>query len=109
SNVSVFAEIPAGATVLDLGCGAGLDALIAAGRTGPAGRVVGLDFSPPMLARARQAAAEAGTTQAHFIMSVAEALPLPGASVDVALVNGLFNLNLARGQILRELARVLRP
>jgi len=59
SNVAIFADIPEGATVLDLGCGAGLDSLIAAKRVGPAGHVIGLDFSEPMLARAWQAAAEA--------------------------------------------------
>lgn len=51
SNVAVFADIPEGATVLDLGCGAGLDSLIAAGRVGPAGRVLGIDFSESMLTR----------------------------------------------------------
>src|SRR5574341_871346 len=55
SNVAVFAEIPPGATVLDRGCGAGLDSLIAARRVGPAGLVIGVDFSEAMLHRARQA------------------------------------------------------
>ncbi len=59
SNVGLFAEIPGSATVLDLGCGAGLDALIAAERAGPAGAVLGVDFSPAMLARARQCYATA--------------------------------------------------
>src|SRR3990170_4272705 len=58
SSVSVFAEISVGATVLDLGCGAGLDSLIAARKVGPQGRVISIDFSDAMLARARQAAAE---------------------------------------------------
>jgi SAM-dependent methyltransferase len=60
SNVSTFAEIPSGATILDLGCGAGLDALIAGRRVGPAGKVIAVDFSTAMLTRARQAAAESG-------------------------------------------------
>jgi SAM-dependent methyltransferase len=109
SNVAIFADIPAGATVLDLGCGAGLDSLIAAKRVGPAGRVIGLDFSEPMLARARQAAAEAGLTNVEFRQADAETLLLGDASIDAALVNGIFNLNPARDLIFGELARVVRP
>lgn len=109
SNVSVFAEIPVGATVLDLGCGAGLDSLIAAERTGSKGRVIGIDFSEAMLGRARRAAQEAGVYNAEFRLADAESLPLGERSADVALVNGIFNLNPARDSILRELARVVRP
>jgi len=108
SDVSAIAAIPAGAAVLDLGCGAGLDSLLAARRTGPAGRVVGLDFSAPMVARARAAAAEAGAVNALFCLADAEQLPLRDRSIDVALVNGIFNLNPARASIFHELARVLR-
>lgn len=109
SNVAIFAEIPLGATVLDLGCGAGLDSLIAARRVGPAGQVIGLDFSPAMLQRARQAAAETGIRQVMFRQSDAEKLDLADDSVDVALINGIFNLNPTREQIFHELARVVRP
>jgi len=109
SNVAVFAGIPAGATVLDLGCGAGLDSLIAAKRVGPTGRVIGLDFSESMLARARQAAAEAGLNNLEFHQTDAENLFLEEASIDAALVNGIFNLNPARDLIFSELARVVRP
>jgi arsenite methyltransferase len=109
SNVSLFAEIPEGAIVLDLGCGAGLDSLIAARRAGPSGKVIGVDFSGPMLDRARQAAMEAAVQNACFEQTDAEHLPLGSASVDVALINGIFNLNPARESIFRELARVLRP
>ncbi|MGH2522819.1 MAG: methyltransferase domain-containing protein [Anaerolineales bacterium] len=108
SNVHAFAEIPVGATVLDLGCGAGTDALIAARRVGPAGRVVGVDFSEAMLARARQAASEAGVTNADFRYGEAEDLPIADGTIDVALANGIFNLNPAREAIFRELARVVR-
>jgi len=109
SNVAVFADLPAGATVLDLGCGAGLDSLIAAGRVGPTGRVIGVDFSQSMLTRARQAAAETGYQNIEFHQTEAEKLFLEDASIDVALVNGIFNLNPARQSIFRELARVVRP
>jgi arsenite methyltransferase len=109
SNVAVFANLPEGATVLDLGCGAGLDSLVAAKRVGPAGRVIGLDFSESMLTRARQAANEAGLDNTEFHKADAEKLFLEDASIDVALVNGIFNLNPARDLIFRELARVARP
>jgi len=108
SNVAVFAVITAGATVLDAGCGAGLDSLIAARRAGADGRVIGIDFSGAMLRRARQAAAVLGV-DVTFCRGDAEQLPLEDAAVDVALVNGIFNLNPARSQIFRELARVVRP
>lgn len=109
SNVALLADVPQGATVLDLGCGAGLDSLIAARRVGAGGRVIGVDFSDAMLDRAGRAAARAGVENVQFRRSDAEQLPLADASVDVALVNGIFNLNPARTSIFRELARVLRP
>jgi arsenite methyltransferase len=108
SNLAVSAAIPLGATVLDLGCGAGLDSLIAAGRVGSAGHVFGIDFSASMIARARQAATAYGT-DVTFCRGDAEQLPLTEASIHMALVNGIFNLNPAREQIFRELARVVRP
>lgn len=109
SNVSLFAAIPDGSTVLDLGCGAGLDTLIAARRTGPSGRVIGVDFSLSMLDRARQAAQEAGLSNIEFHESPAERLPLEDRAIDVAIVNGIFNLNPDRRALFRELARVVRP
>lgn len=109
SNVSIFADLRPGMRVLDLGCGAGLDSLIAARRVGPGGRVIGADFSPAMLSRARQAAVEAHAASLIVCRADAERLPLKSDGVDVALVNGIFNLNPARGEILAELARVVRP
>jgi len=109
SSVSLFAEIAEGGTVLDLGCGAGLDSLVAARRAGPNGKVYGVDFSPDMLARARSAAADAGLGNLELRQADAEHLPFPDASVDVALVNGIFNLNPNRATMFRELARVVRP
>ena len=109
SNVAVFAQIPPGVTVLDLGCGAGLDSLIAARKAGPAGRVIGIDFSTTMLDRAREAAAEAGVKNVEFCQAGAETLCLDDASLDTALVNGIFNLNPARDRIFKELARIMRP
>lgn len=108
SNVAVFADIPEGAAVLDLGCGAGLDSLIASRRVGPEGKVTGIDFSDAMLIRARRAVVEAGADNVEFMAGDAESLPLEDGSIDVALANGIFNLNPARQAIFRELARVMR-
>jgi arsenite methyltransferase len=109
SNVSVFADIPEGATVLDLGCGAGLDSLIAAKRAGASGQVMGIDFSETMLQRARQGAAEIGADNVEFYRADAYDLTIEDGQVDVALINGIFNLNPEREAIFRELARVVRP
>ena len=108
SNVSLFADLPVGATVLDLGCGSGLDALIAAKRVGSAGKVVGVDFSEAMLARAREAVVESGTTNVELRQADAEQLPIREGEIDLALVNGIFNLNPARRSIFNELSRVVR-
>ena len=108
SNVSIFADIPVGSTILDVGCGAGLDSLIAAQRTGETGRVIGVDFSEAMLTRARTAATKMKITNVEFRQSSAETLPLEDASIDVAMVNGIFNLNPAREKIFQELARVMK-
>jgi ubiquinone/menaquinone biosynthesis C-methylase UbiE len=107
--VSLFAELPRGARVLDLGCGAGLDTLIAAERVGPRGRVIGVDFSAAMLSRAQRSVAALGWGHVRLCQAAAEALPLAEASLDVALVNGIFNLNPARAQIFEALGRVVRP
>jgi arsenite methyltransferase len=109
SNVSLFAELPVGATVLDLGCGSGTDTLIAARRVGPTGTVIGLDFSEAMLSRVRQAVSESCVTNVEVRTSDAERLPIEDGAIDVAIVNGIFNLNPAREAIFRELARVVRP
>jgi arsenite methyltransferase len=109
SNVSSFADIREGDSVLDLGCGAGLDSLIAARRAGTGGKVYGVDFSDAMLRRARQAASQAGAPNIEFLRGDAEYLPLGDATIDVAIVNGIFNLNPARKTIFSELARVVRP
>jgi len=109
SNVSVFAEIPEGATVLDIGCGAGLDSLISAQKTGPKGRIIGIDFSASMLKRASAATTEAGYTNMEFHCADAENLPVDDASIDIVLANGIFNLNPDRDKIFKEINRVLHP
>ena len=109
STVSLFAEIHSGVTVLDVGCGAGLDSLIASQRVGKNGKVIGIDFSEAMLARAQTAAATTKMMNVEFRQSSAESLPIEDASIDVALVNGIFNLNPDREKIFAELARVMKP
>jgi len=108
SNVSIFANFPPSSRVLDLGCGAGFDSLIAGRRVGADGLVVGVDFSQPMLLRARSAALQANAANVHFCRAAGESLPIKSGAVDVAIVNGFFNLNPARTQIFTELARVVR-
>jgi SAM-dependent methyltransferase len=103
--VSVTAAMQPGDRVLDLGCGAGLDSLVAAERVLPGGEIVGIDFSADMLARA----ASTGAGNVAWCQASAEALPLADGSIDVALVNGIFNLNPGRSRIFAELARVVRP
>jgi arsenite methyltransferase len=109
SNVSLFAAFSEGVTVLDVGCGAGLDTLIVARRAGKSGRVIGVDFSEAMLRRARCAVTETGADNIELRQGAAECLPVDTESVDIVLVNGIFNLNPARNSIFRELARVVRP
>jgi SAM-dependent methyltransferase len=112
SCMPCFAVVSSGSVVLDLGCGAGLDALLLAAPAGPAASaasVLGVDFSEEMLSRARHAAEVMGARGARFELGDAEAIPAETGAVDVALVNGIFNLNPARGAIFSELARVIRP
>lgn len=108
SNVSIFADIPIGSVVLDLGCGAGLDSFTAARQTGTTGQVIGVDFSFSMLIRARKAAIEASTKNVEFYQADGESLPIGSVSIDIAIVNGIFNLNPKREAIFHELARVIK-
>jgi ubiquinone/menaquinone biosynthesis C-methylase UbiE len=97
-----------GDVVLDLGCGAGIDSVLAAGRVGPTGRVLALDFLPEMLDRTAAAAAEAGLTNIEPLEGEMEAIPLPADSVDVIISNGVLNLSPRKARAIAECARVLR-
>jgi SAM-dependent methyltransferase len=103
------AQIAPGETILDLGCGAGIDAILAAKRTGPRGRVIALDFLPEMLARTAAAAAEAGLENVETLEADMEAIMLPDASVDHVISNGVINLAPRKRRVLAECARVLAP
>jgi arsenite methyltransferase len=103
------ADIRPGDVVLDLGCGGGIDTILAAHRTGPGGRVVALDFLPEMLERTAYAAAEAGLENVEPTEGELEAIPLPDDSVDVVVSNGVINLSARKSRVMAEAARVLRP
>ena len=108
-NPLALAEISPGETVLDLGSGAGFDAFLAASRVGPTGRVIGVDITPEMVARATANAKRAGITNAEFRLGDIEALPIEDASVDLVISNCVINLTPDKGQVFREIARVLKP
>lgn len=103
-----YAELEPGETVLDLGCGAGIDVVLAARRVGPAGRAIGLDFLREMLDLTRIAAAEAGLGNVETLEAQMEDVLLPDESVDVVLSNGTLNLSPRKSRVLAECARVLR-
>jgi SAM-dependent methyltransferase len=98
-----------GERVLDLGSGAGMDALIAARMVGPEGRVVGVDMTPAMLEKARGAAREGGAANVDFREGFAEELPVPDGWADVVISNGVFNLFPDKPRALAEMRRVLGP
>jgi arsenite methyltransferase len=103
------ARIRQGDTVLDLGCGFGIDSILAAKRTGPSGRVLALDFLPEMLERTASGAEAAGLDNVETIEGEMEAIPLADASVDVVISNGVINLSPRKARALAECARVVRP
>jgi arsenite methyltransferase len=103
-----FADIEEGETILDLGCGAGIDSVLAARRTGRSGRVVALDFLPEMLERTSAAAAEAGLDNVEPLEAEMEAIPLADETVDHIISNGVINLSARKRRVLAECARVLR-
>ena len=98
-----------GARVVDVGCGAGIDSLIAARMVGPSGQVIGVDMTPAMLERAGASAAALDATNVDFRHGFAEALPVPDEWADVVISNGVMNLFPDKSAGLGEMARVLRP
>jgi arsenite methyltransferase len=108
-NPFSMGRIASGERVVDIGSGAGIDSLIAASMTGPDGRVVGLDMTDEMLAKARAAADEAGLGNVEFRKAYAEALPLEDGWADVVISNGVVNLCPDKLHVFREMHRVLKP
>ncbi|MDR1015795.1 MAG: methyltransferase domain-containing protein [Coriobacteriales bacterium] len=108
-NPLAQAGLREGERVLDLGCGGGIDVLLAARQVGGSGHVYGLDMTPEMLALAERNAAEAAVSNVSFIGGLIEDIPLPSGSVDVVTSNCVINLSDDKGAVLREAWRVLVP
>jgi len=103
------ADLKPGETVLDLGCGGGLDLAVAARAVGPTGRAIGIDMATPMVERASEALRDLGLTWAEAREAYAESLPLPDSSVDCVVANGILNLAPDKSVVVGEIARVLNP
>jgi arsenite methyltransferase len=108
-NPIKIGPIHGGETVMDIGCGAGMDLLLAARRVGAQGRAIGLDMTDAMRQRARTVATLAGLLHVEVRAGDATALPVPDASVDVVISNGVLNLVPEKEKAFAEILRVLRP
>jgi SAM-dependent methyltransferase len=109
-NPHRIGPIEPGETVLDIGCGAGVDLMLAARHAGPQGRAIGVDMTPSMLELAKRAALKAGLWENIEIRrGIAEDLPVETESIDVVISNGVLNLSADKIAAFREIQRVLRP
>jgi SAM-dependent methyltransferase len=112
-NPTAFANLRPGEVVVDLGCGAGIDVLLAALKVGPSGRAIGIDMTPEMIERARSAARKpvGGTMleNVEFHLSTIDHLPLADSSVDCLVSNCVINLAADKCAVFREMYRVLKP
>ena len=107
-NPHLRSAIRPGETVIDLGSGAGLDAIIASWSAGASGKVIGVDLNPSMCIKAQAHAAASGSRmECH--QGRMEDIPLPDASADVAISNGVINLSFRKRKVIEELFRVLKP
>jgi len=107
-NPHLRSRLQPGETVLDLGSGAGLDSIIAGWQVGSAGKVLGVDLNPQMCAKAEAHAAAAGGAM-QCRQGTMEEIPVPDASVDVVISNGVINLSFRKRKVIGEVYRVLRP
>ncbi len=108
-NPFSLGPVTKGETVLDIGCGAGVDAFVAATMVGPEGRVIGIDLIPEMLSRARANLEKTSFKNVTFQEGSAEELPFPDRTFDVVISNGVFNLVTDKVKALKEVFRVLKP
>jgi arsenite methyltransferase len=108
-NPTAFASLRPGETVVDLGCGGGLDVLLSAAKVGPTGMAIGIDMTPEMIERARQNAARQALRNVAFHLATIDHLPLPAASADCIISNCVINLAPDKRTVFREMFRVLKP
>jgi arsenite methyltransferase len=109
SNPQRIAPLPVGATVVDIGCGAGMDLLLAAKQVGPTGRAIGVDMTNAMAVRAQASARAAGLAHVEVRLGDALALPIDSDTVDVVTSNGVINLTPDKAKAFAEVFRVLKP
>jgi SAM-dependent methyltransferase len=107
-NPFSLGELRSGEHVVDVGCGAGIDSLIAARKVAPGGEVIGVDMTPAMLEKAKASLAQTGLTNVEFRQGFGEALPIPDGWADVVISNGALNLMPDKAAALGEMARVLK-
>ena len=108
-NPLAFAGVQEGDTVLDLGSGAGLDLLIAAEKTGPSGKIIGIDMTDDMVGAARRNASQAGYGNIEVRLGLIEDLPVDNNSVDWVISNCVINLSPEKSRVFREISRVMKP
>lgn len=112
-NPIAMASLKPGETVVDLGCGGGLDVFLASARVGPTGKAIGIDMTDAMIQRARRAAEQGiggqPITNVEFHLATIDHLPLPGASADCVISNCVINLAPDKSAVFAEIARVLKP
>lgn len=108
-NPVAIASLQEGDTVLDLGSGAGFDAFLASRKVGKSGKVIGIDMTPEMLARAKQNARKGNYTNVEFRLGEIESLPVEGDSIDVIISNCVINLSPDKQKVFQEAYRVLKP
>lgn len=108
-NPTALANLKEGEVVVDLGCGGGIDVLLAARKVGPTGKAIGIDMTPQMIERARRNAAQMGLDNVAFYQATLDALPLPDASADCLISNCVINLVPDKAAAFREMYRVLKP
>lgn len=104
-----LADLQGGQTVLDLGCGGGIDVFLAAEKVGPKGKVIGVDMSPEMIKLAEQNKMRVGLQNVEFRLGEIENLPIEDESIDVVLSNCVINLSINKDKVFREAFRVLKP
>ena len=108
-NPFKLGKISSGQTVLDVGCGAGADACVAALHVGNTGKVIGVDCTPAMISKAREIAMQSALDNIEFYEADIINLPIPDNSVDVVISNGAINLSEDKDKVFQELYRVLKP